>query len=529
MAPGLSSTSLSPTIAASSTRPSELCPKCRRASLTRPKKCTGHFSKENTGRVYQYCSRHDFSSTSPCKYFRFNDTIEAQFDNGIAGSDDAYTDDSYVYEPSFVPAGDVGVVPDDQWEDWDSDIEFESWFAAMSLSASTSTPNPPSTSASPSASASTSTPSPQRLRCAKTPCQRQRNTVCVQLWCKPCCIQSSIPCSAPLHRQEVHVPRNSFTVGPVGSVPTTPSSVPSTPSTPVRPARAYALPADPSYVHKLAAAAATFNTYNPSQQLDVYKKSQTHRLEVHWWYKDNVAAEAFSVQAPGFPFFHPRDCPSIVEFLTEQSGQPVKLQTYGYWTGSLWMRTDIAVTAKAKTPLYLRSSSVTVCLDGPTPFASGSKRKLSVTAADSPSPQRLRLVQPDIKPLIFSRSSSPASIIDLTSDEETDPPSSTRDVFSASASTPSTAKKPWPLKYFCDMHNGFNVILNSTARTMPLKFEEAFKQPFVNATYYENMAKWKSLSSEVKENGLARGQTPAGEWSYVIKNYKGKGKAIPTQ
>ncbi|KAJ6515020.1 hypothetical protein C8R47DRAFT_499492 [Mycena vitilis] len=72
----------------------------------------------------------------------------------------------------------------------------------MSLSASTSsTPNPPFASAS----ASTSTPSPQRLRCAKTPCQRQRNTVCVQLWCKPCCIQSSIPCSAPLHRQEARL------------------------------------------------------------------------------------------------------------------------------------------------------------------------------------------------------------------------------------------------------------------------------------------------------------------------------------
>jgi hypothetical protein len=101
-----------------------------------------------------------------------------------------------------------------------------------------------------------------------------------------------------------------------------------------------------------------------------------------------MPAEPFIVQAPGFPLFHPKDCPAVVDFL----GGEVKVQTYAYWSGTIWIRTDLPVTIKANTPLYLRSTNVTVCPDGPTASTPTSKRKHSLTAADnSPSPQRPRI------------------------------------------------------------------------------------------------------------------------------------------
>jgi hypothetical protein len=70
---------------------------------------------------------------------------------------------------------------------------------------------------------------------------------------------------------------------------------------------------------------------------------------------------------------------------------------------------------------------------------------------------------------------------------------------------------------------------DSSARTVSLKFEEAFKQPFVSATYYNNFGKWKSLSADAQMRAIVHGCTPEGEWLHIFRNYKGKGKAlVPT-
>lgn len=93
----------------------------------------------------------------------------------------------------------------------------------------------------------------------------------------------------------------------------------------------------------------------------------------------------------------------------------------------------------------------------------------------------------------------------------------------------SVSKKAWPFKYFCDMHEGFIAMFSSNATTVPLKFKDGFNKPFVSATYYENVGKWRSLTGEAQKDAVSKGRSPEGEWLYVFRNYqgingKGKGK-----
>jgi hypothetical protein len=85
------------------------------------------------------------------------------------------------------------------------------------------------------------------------------------------------------------------------------------------------------------------------------------------------------------------------------------------------------------------------------------------------------------------------------------------------------SKKNWPLKYFCNMHSSFIATLTGDTQTLPLKFEAAFGHSFVKVTYYDNVAKWWSLSGEEQKQAVALDRTPQGEWSHIFKNYQ-KGK-----
>ncbi|KAJ6495426.1 hypothetical protein C8R45DRAFT_927332 [Mycena sanguinolenta] len=304
-------------------------------------------------------------------------------------------------------------------------------------------------------------------------------------------------------------------------------------------ARAYARPIDPAYAAKLASG--DFAIHNPAHQSTVYKRAQTKPLEVHWWHQDREAAEVFIVQAPGFPHFHPKDCLAITDFL----GGEVKAQMFAYWSGQHWIRTDLPVTVKYNTPLYLRSSNVTHCVDGPTATA---KCKLSASTHDSsesPPLHRTRTQSyiPDLdrlEPLVFSGSSSSTSatptVIDLTDEtDETDQqisiPHQVMDVFSTGSSGGSTrtstspSKISWPLKYFCDTHAGFVNMATSPAQNVSTKFRDTFKLPFVHTTYYNNIAKWRSLSADQQNQAIAHGRAPEGEWAHIFKNYNTKGKS----
>jgi hypothetical protein len=154
---------------------------------------------------------------------------------------------------------------------------------------------------------------------------------------------------------------------------------------------------DPLYALKL-----TKGDFEVDTTGNPYKNAKARTVEVHWFFKvcaivsflfifvltghqDGEEAELFSVIASHFPLFHPRDSPPIVAFVGE-----VNTHSYVYWNGSKWMRTDAPVTVKARTPLFLRSHNVTVCLNGPS--VSPAKRKLSFSleTPESPSPQRIR-------------------------------------------------------------------------------------------------------------------------------------------
>ncbi|KAJ7041940.1 hypothetical protein C8F04DRAFT_1390809 [Mycena alexandri] len=459
----------------------EVCPRCKEAFLTVPMCSTGYFTPDNEGRYYQKCMRNDFTPNAGCRYFYFNDTVQRAFEGNT--------------------------LPDAQ--DWSSLLAFPS--SALS--------------------------SPTSNVLAGSPARRRRS------------LQES-----PQHNLPQSVPLNSFTLGPSTPGPSTPrASVPSVspggPVTSVPPSRAYARPVDPSYAAKVAAG--DFAVHTPSNQIAAYKKATAHTLEVQWWVKDNVAAEVFLVAAPNFPFFHPKDAPSIVDFL----GGEAATQNYAYWSpDKRWMRTNLPITVKANTPLFLKSPNVAICLDGPT--STTPKRKLSVTAVDA-APPNTKGAFPNvsflpnsigstspIEPLVFAsqtatsaqRSSNVAvhgdNVIDLTQEDAgvvCTVKEEILDVFSTNHKTSSVSKKAWPFKYFCDMHEGFIAMFSSNATTVPLKFKDGFNKPFVSATYYENVGKWRSLTGEAQKDAVSKGRSPEGEWLYVFRNYqgingKGKGK-----
>jgi hypothetical protein len=68
------------------------------------------------------------------------------------------------------------------------------------------------------------------------------------------------------------------------------------------------------------------------------------------------------------------------------------------------------------------------------------------------------------------------------------------------------------------MHWGFIATFKSPGSTAPLKFKDGFGDiPFVSATYYQNVAKWRSLDSEEQKMAVAKGRTAEGEWLHILK------------
>ncbi|KAJ7688908.1 hypothetical protein B0H14DRAFT_2652976 [Mycena olivaceomarginata] len=316
---------------------------------------------------------------------------------------------------------------------------------------------------------STAFSSPTTRRAATRPCANTskscthpRHASCGQAFCKACCQLSASHCPAPGHNASDIVPLNSFTLGSPGTPPTPSSSQPVrvllTPTKSFVPAKAYAHPIDPAYGSKLAAG-------------DF--KATLHMLDVHWWGTSQDPAELFRISAVNFPFFHPRDSNAITAIVSD----PNKINNFAYWDGGRWLRTDAPVLVKLNVPLYLRASNVTTCVDGPT-----AKRKISLEldSDDSPSPQRARIERPaKISPLVYF---ADAQIIDLTSDEDV---------------PPAHIKTEHGLLSLPLMH------------PMP-------KTP-KNATYYQNVAKWRSLDSEEQKMAVAKGRTAEGEWLHILK------------
>ncbi|KAJ7778062.1 hypothetical protein B0H14DRAFT_2963189 [Mycena olivaceomarginata] len=337
----------------------------------------------------------------------------------------------------------------------------------------------------------TSRPRASRLPCLGPDCRQQGNnhapqswhSACVQQFCKGCCRATPMNCPAPQHNMPSQTVLNSVTVvhTPIASMP------------------------------------AVDTTGNP------YKNTKARTVEVHWFFKDGEEAELFSVITSHFPLFHPRDSPPIVAFVGE-----VNTHSYVYWNGSKWMRTDAPVTVKARTPLFLRSHNVTVCLNGLS--VSPAKRKLSFSleTPESPSPQRIRRTEtPAAGPIQYRIQDN--DIIDLTLGGEEDiflgpktinSEDDTRPGLSTCRTSPvSSSPKKWPAgRYACDIQQGFAAMVTYPG-TVAQKFQHAFKVDFKSATYYENFGNWSAIGEDAQIDAVSKGRTPEGDKG------KGKGKA----
>ncbi|KAJ7492054.1 hypothetical protein FB451DRAFT_1165233 [Mycena latifolia] len=465
----------------------EVCPQCKTGYLTAPKECTGTFDPTNEGRYFQHGARHNFTPESPCNYFYWNDTMQRRF-GGVESA-------SSFQSPS--PSNVFG----------------------SSSGGRTMTSTPVSTPTSRRHSSRR-----PRVSCANAPCQASGNAGCVQGFCKSCCVATSTRCNAAQHNEPTHFILNSFTV--TASPPSLTSTSASTASAQtlgralaaVIPAKAYACPVDPSYAAKVLAGG--FEVNAAANQAAIYKKAQAHTVEVYWWAKNNEPAEAFSVSVASFPFFHPKDSAPIVAFVGDTN-----TRNYAYWAGTRWMRTDSAVTVKAGSTLYLRSADVTICPDGP---VASIKRKLSFSLdpPDTPSPQRTHHSSPSIESLILPLEevespptrppppSGDADVIDLTSDNLDDMPSRSQSMKDSPvqpgvsinftpSSSPSPSKKQWPLKYACDMDQGFRAMQQEASGTVAAKFKQAFdNHVFASTTFYANLNKWKALSSAARRHAF---------------------------
>ncbi|KAJ7779534.1 hypothetical protein B0H14DRAFT_325233 [Mycena olivaceomarginata] len=494
---------------------SDICPVCLekgrgRIRLTTPEKCSGFHTAENDGRFYQRCALNNFTPQRECNYFYFNDTMQRLYGDTEESADGS--------QPS---------------QDVFGGLPFPSPLQSL--------PPPIATTAlfvSP-----TSRPRASRLPCLGPDCRQRgnnhapqsRHSACVQQFCKGCCRATPMNCPAPRHNMPSQTVLNSVTVvhTPIASTPAVPSSSSSTPTTPtpvpIHPANPYGRMIDPSYALKL-----TKGDFEVDTTGNPYKNAKARTVEVHWFFKDGEEAELFSVIASHFPLFHPRDSPPIVAFVGE-----VNTHSYVYWNGSKWMRTDAPVTVKARTPLFLRSHNVTVCLNGPS--VSPAKRKLSFSleTPESPSPQRIRRTEtPVAGPTQYRIQDN--DIIDLTLGGEEDvflgpktinSEDGTRPGLSTRRTSPvSSSPKKWPAgRYACDVQQGFAAMVTYPG-TVAQKFQHAFKVDFKSATYYENFGNWSAIGEDAQIDAVSKGRTPEGEWHYVLEKYgkskgKGKGKA----
>ncbi|KAJ7691273.1 hypothetical protein B0H17DRAFT_1133803 [Mycena rosella] len=446
----------------------DVCPRCKAHFLTAPKECLGTFDPENIGQFFQHCARHDFTANAGCKFFLWNDTMENRFEGPVT-------------------------LPSDPQSSPDRSSSLLTLLATLLCTSSS--------------------PRKPREPCSNTManCHSDRNGACMQLFCKLCCVASSVVCKAPSHNEAARYVINSFTV----RTPTTSGSpsplpallalvlaTPTTPTTttPLTLTRPYARPVDPSYATKLQAGGFQLNGAN---QAAAYKKAKAQTVEAFWWAKVCDALR-FYLLLNRFTL----DRPLIGEMNT---------RNFSFWDGQWWKLTDAAVTVRIGIPVYLRSCDVTVCLDGPT---APMKRKHSLVFDSPPSTpiQRFQVIEPLVFDVPETQKRKKLDVKDLTSDNE-------NDVFQTTGSSRSSNTKQLnlrQLRLLC-----FHAMTAQSSGTIAVKFKAAFNTDFTSTTFYDNLNKWKVLSSEVPHQIVTLGRVQEMEWVYVLKNYgKGKDRAI---
>ncbi|KAJ7688036.1 hypothetical protein B0H17DRAFT_1135877 [Mycena rosella] len=448
----------------------EVCPRCKAHFLTAPRECLGTFDPENVGRSFQHCARHEFTPNAGCKFSLWNNA-------------DADTD----------PSGFGGPVNSSSHPQVSPD-------SSLSMSSGAS-------------SGTSSSPGKPWEPCSNTTanCHSDRNGNCVQLFC-PTGSPSTLSALSAL----------------LPATPATPSTL-----TSFTLAKPYARPVDPSYAAKLQAGGFELSGAN---QAASYKKARAQTIEAFWWAKissiqDHEPAEAFSVVALHFPLFHPKDSPLIVQFVGE-----LNARNFSFWDGQWWKRTDAAITVQSAWTDLLPSHNASVPLR---------------LIAYLPPPSNLFVIEPLVFDMPEAQKRQKTDVMcivifgfcpyshhtsrDLISDNENDVfqttgrSSNTKmikfeatiivDTTTTTSPSKSLLKSPWPLRYACDMDQGFRAMKNQSSGTILVKFKAAFDTDFTSTTFYDNLNKWKALSSEVRHQIVAPGRVQEAEWVYVLRNY----------
>ncbi|KAJ7708805.1 hypothetical protein B0H17DRAFT_1124606 [Mycena rosella] len=432
----------------------DVCPLCGVTFLTKPRASVGHHTPTNDRRKYQKCLNNTFRPDSLCTGFIWCNDL---------------------------PRDDLPLPREEQ--------------SSVSQPSSGAPPTPQTPSRAP------------KQNCANPLCPRlkhrdgHRNTRCINQYRKGCCKDKGNHCPAPNHNEPAVSVLNSVTVVPRSPavIGASSSSSSSRPAIPLSYEKPMARMIDPAYAQKHLSGEHDVAQSNRFQR-EKYRKAAVNNIKIQWWTEDNDA-ETLVVTAPLFPMFLPKDCPAIVGLVGLD-----KCTTYAYWDGNIWIRTDLPIELKANTTVFLWSLHVKLCDDGPS--VTRVKRRLS--DMETPTPTRPRLehdnFRPVIAPINFGGSGGSQTIptISILSDSEDDEdPCSPIEVIdsrhavtsdpSHQTSSPTPSAGTFPLKYACEMDEGFKN-MDVLPGKIAARFKAVFNTPFKKATYYDHHTPWSQMS-----------------------------------
>ncbi|KAJ7756502.1 hypothetical protein DFH07DRAFT_773198 [Mycena maculata] len=328
-------------------------------------------------------------------------------------------------------------------------------------------------------------------------------------------------CPAPRHNETVSVlnsvtvaARNSGTVAAASHMSANPTLIPFTYEKPM------AHMVDVSYALKLQHGGHECAVSDRFQR-KVYRKAKVNAVKARVWLKTGGESTTVVLTVGTFPWFHPQDCPPLMSLL--DTTDTADWSTFGYWDpADHWVLTDDPIEIKdAQSILCLRLPNVKDCIDGPRP-----KRRLSDVLVNTPSPIRLRSDRTTSHPQISLINFRPfsahrtAQIKDTDNTDNSDIEIVTPLPTPPTASSKSTPKSKFPLKYAYQMNQGFMDMAAATAGTIEQKFEAAFDMPWTRSSYYTHHDVWSAMCKD-NPDALAYavqcGACPGSEWGPIAQ------------
>ncbi|KAK7053942.1 hypothetical protein R3P38DRAFT_3577798 [Favolaschia claudopus] len=452
------------------------CPQCGLTFLTKPILCQGFHNPRNKGRWYQECEYKEYDDEPCCSYFRWRPDIPRLSEGG---GHPGYMDDNQHTPPS------------------------PSLTSPLFSDPSSFTPFPITPQSTP-----TSTPS--RPRAARQPCANpkcterghptgHRNLQCRSGYCKTCCQKTTMSCPAPRHNEPITAALNSITVTPRKDRTQAAAPTPSAATSVFSFERPMAKSIDPSYALNILQGGHDVN-YADRVQHDQYRKQNLSSIQIKWWAQNGAEPQVFTVNAPAYPFFHPKDSQPIVRLTS-----PVRVQT--------------------QSAVFMRSPDVTDCPGAPRP-----KRRLSDSDQPStPTPTRQKSFNLNDNTTYNTTSqltpTKPNSIISISSTDSDDDSarSIATQIVLQSPEKAAIAESVFPREFAQDMDGGFRA-MDALTGTVPHRFNEVFQNRFVHGTFYSHFNTWKVMteSDEGKlllQKAVDSGTDAEGSWTRLLKRF----------